>query len=321
MIRLGILGCSDIAFKRFMPAAKQVEGLEVVVVAEEYDRRKLAPFCETYALEGAESFASVIARKDIDAIYVPQPPALHHRWAKQALESGKHVLVEKPSTVEYALSEDLVNTARASDLALHENYMFQYHSQIGRIRELVAGGAIGEVRLYRASFGFPMRAQNDFRYNAALGGGALLDAGGYTAKLATLLLGDSIRVTAAQLNGMEGFEVDMYGNASFVNDAGAVCQVSFGMDCSYRCSLEIWGSKGRLYTNRIFTAPDGYSPTVCIERQEGTETITLEPDSHFRHSIERFRDEIGDADLRAAMYDQILVQARLVEDMRRLGAN
>ena len=301
MIRLGILGCSDIAFKRFMPAAKQVEGLEVVVVAEEYDRRKLAPFCETYALEGAESFASVIARKDIDAIYVPQPPALHHRWAKQALESGKHVLVEKPSTVEYALS--------------------QYHSQIGRIRGLVAGGAIGEVRLYRASFGFPMRAQNDFRYNAALGGGALLDAGGYTAKLATLLLGDSIRVTAAQLNGMEGFEVDMYGNASFVNDAGAVCQVSFGMDCSYRCSLEIWGSKGRLYTNRIFTAPDGYSPTVCIERQEGTETITLEPDSHFRHSIERFRDEIGDADLRTAMYDQILVQARLVEDMRRLGAN
>lgn len=320
MIRLGILGCSDIAFKRFMPAAKCVEGLEVVAVAEEYDPRKLAPFCEAYGLEGAESFAEVIGRDDIDAIYVPQPPALHHRWAKQALLAGRHVLVEKPSTTEYALSEDLVNTAAAAKLALHENYMFQYHSQIARIRELIAGGAIGEVRLYSACFGFPMRAQNDFRYNRVLGGGALLDAGGYTAKLATLLLGGDIRVTAAQLNGLDGFEVDMYGSASFVNGAGTVCQVAFGMDCGYRCSLEVWGSKGRLLTNRIFTAPDGYRPTVTIERQDGAETIALEADSHFRRSIEQFVREITDDSAREAMYADILTQARLVEDMRRLGA-
>lgn len=319
MIRMGILGCSDIAFKRFMPAAAQVEGLQVVTVAEEYDPRKLEPFCREYDLEGATSFSEVIARDDLDAIYVPQPPALHYRWAKLALESGKHVLVEKPSTTQYAHSEALVRLAEGARLALHENYMFQYHSQIARIRDLIAEGAIGEVRSYRACFGFPMRAQNDFRYNAALGGGALLDAGGYTARLAALLLGDSIRVTTAQLNNMEGFDVDMYGSATFVNDAGTVCQVSFGMDCSYRCSLEVWGSKGRLTTNRIFTAPDGYSPTLCIERQEGTETITLSPDSHFRRSIERFMLEIRDADSRRSMYRDILVQAKLVDDMRRLG--
>ena len=319
MIRLGILGCSDIAFKRFMPAAQCVEGLEVVAVAEEYDRRKLEPFCSAYGLEGMESFEDVIGREDIDAIYVPQPPALHHRWAKLALQRGKHVLVEKPSTVEYALSEDLVNTARASKLALHENYMFQYHSQIAKIRELIAGGAIGDVRLYTASFGFPMRAQNDFRYNKALGGGALLDAGGYTAKLATLMLGPDIRVQSAQLNDLDGFEVDMYGSASFVNGVGKVCQVSYGMDCSYRCSLEVWGSTGRLTTNRIFTAPDGYEPKVLIEKQGGTEEFILEADSHFRHSIERFVREIGDDTAREEMYRDILIQARLVEDMRRLG--
>lgn len=320
MIRLGILGCSDIAFKRFMPAAQRVEGLEVVAVAEEYDRRKLEPFCSAYGLQGMEDFAAVIGREDIDAIYVPQPPALHYKWAKLALEAGKHVLVEKPSTTEYALSEDLVNTARAKGLALHENYMFQYHSQIARIREMIAGGAIGEVRLYSASFGFPMRSQNDFRYNKALGGGALLDAGGYTAKLATLLLGPDIRVAAARMNGMDGFEVDMYGSASFVNGEGTVCQISYGMDCSYRCSLEVWGSKGRLMTNRIFTAPDGYQPKVLIERQDGTEEIALEADSHFRRSIERFVAEIGDEAARGEMYRDILIQARLVEDMRRLGA-
>ena len=319
MIRLGILGCSDIAFKRFMPAAKRVEGLEVVAVAEEYDRRKLAPFCEAYGIEGMDSFADVIGRPDIDAIYVPQPPARHHKWARLALEQGKHVLVEKPSTTEYSLSRDLVECAESRNLALHENYMFQYHSQIAWVKEQIASGKIGQVRLYKASFGFPMRAQNDFRYNKALGGGALLDAGGYTAKLATILLGDTIRVDSARLNQLDGFEVDMYGSASFSNDEHAVCQVGFGMDCAYRCSLEVWGSKGRLYTNRIFTAPDGYQPIFTLETPDGTEEITLPADNHFQHSIERFIEEIGDLKAREEMYRGILIQSRLVEDMKRLG--
>ena len=55
MVRLGILGCSDIAFKRFMPAAGNIDGLEVVAVGEEYDRKKLEPFCKEYNLEGEDS--------------------------------------------------------------------------------------------------------------------------------------------------------------------------------------------------------------------------------------------------------------------------
>lgn len=318
-MRLGIIGCSEIAFRRFMPAVENIEDIEVVAVAEEYDLSKLEPFCQTYNIEGMNNFESLIRREDIDALYVPQPPALHYQWAKKALLEGKHVLLEKPSTTRYSDSEELVRIASEKGLALHENYMFQYHSQIQQIKNMVAEGIIGDVRNIRCDFGFPMRAGNDFRYNKALGGGALLDAGGYTVKLATLLLGTSIQVDAARLNTLPGFEVDMYGSVQFSNDDGIVCQSSFGMDNGYRCNLEIWGNKGSLYTNRIFTAPENFNPVVCIETSNGKEEITFDADMHFKKSIEEFITETENSQKRKSMYDEILLQAKLINDIKEVG--
>lgn len=319
MIRLGILGCSEIAFRRFMPAAKNIADLKIVVVGEEYDRKKLEPFCREYDLEGEDSFEHLIAREDIDAVYVPQPPALHYKWAKCALENGKHVLVEKPSTISYTLSKDLVDAAAERELTMHENYMFQYHSQISTIKDMLSNGIIGDIRLIKAEFGFPLRSRNDFRYSKALGGGALLDAGGYTTKLATLFLGNTVSVDTAQLNYIDDFEVDMFGSASLSNLDGLVCHIGFGMDCAYQCSLEVWGSRGRLYTNRIFTAPDGYQPLIRVEMPDGVKEFILNADSHFQHSIERFLMGIADRKTRTEMYGEILLQAKLMDDIRKIG--
>lgn len=318
-MRLGIIGCSEIAFRRFMPAVENIKDIKVVAVAEEYDSSKLEPFCQTYNIEGLNSFESLIRREDIDALYVPQPPALHYKWAKKALLEGKHVLLEKPSTTQYSDSEELVKIASEKGLALHENYMFQYHSQIQQIKDMVAGGIVGDVRNIRCDFGFPMREGNDFRYNKALGGGALLDAGGYTAKLATVLLGKTIQIDAATLNTLTGFEVDMYGSVQFSNDEGIVCQSSFGMDNGYRCGLEIWGSRGRVYTNRIFTAPEKFNPVICIETANGNEEITLDADMHFKKSIEEFIAETENSQKRKSMYDEILLQAKLINEIQKVG--
>ncbi len=319
MLRIGILGCAEIAYRRFMPALKNVKEAEAVAVAEMYAPEKLKAFCEDYDVDGSESFEALLDRPDVDAVYVPQPPALHARWAMEALKRGKHVLVEKPSTISYADSRAMVELAREKGLALHENYMFRYHSQIGAIRKMIDEGAVGEIRLIKTAFGFPLRAANDFRYNTALGGGALLDAGGYTTKLAAMLLGETAVVDTAKLVHLPGYEVDMMGTATLSNDKGLVCQIAFGMDCFYQCCLEVWGSKGRLYTNRIFTAPPGYEPQVLIETAEGQQKISLGADAHFEHSIEAFCEETRNAQARDKMYQDILHQAQLIEDIRRLG--
>lgn len=302
-----------------MPALQEVNNIQAVAVAEEYAPAKLEDFCKTYFIEGMTSFEQLLDRNDIDAIYVPQPPALHYKWAMKALEAGKHVLVEKPSTTCFNDTEKLVKTALEKSLALHENYMFKYHSQIEEIKKIIASGELGEIRLIRANFGFPMRAQNDFRYSKALGGGALLDAGGYTVKLATELLGPSIKIDSARLNSKAGYEVDMYGSASFSNADGMICQVGYGMDCQYMCSLEVWGSIGRLFTNRIFTAPVGFKPIVLIEKGLKKKELVLSEDSSFAHSIEAFKDEVINPEKRSGMYNEILLQAKLVDILRKKG--
>lgn len=315
IIKMGVLGCAEIAYRRFMPAVSLIDTVKVVAVAEEYAPDKLKDFCSTYQLEQERDFVSLLERKDIQAVYIPQPPALHYLWALEALKRGKHVLVEKPATTSMEHTKNLVRMASESKLALHENYMFQYHAQIEEIRNIIRERIIGEIRLIRADFGFPMRKAGDFRFNKELGGGALLDAGGYAVKLAVLLLGDTARVETAHLSYIPGFDVDMYGSATISGGNGEVCQIGFGMDSAYQCSLTIWGSKGRLYTNRIFTAPADFTPTIELESASGKEVRQVSPDNHFLHSIEKFVGEIRHENEREESYHAILKQAELIEDI------
>ena len=332
-MRIGILCPSDIAFRRFLPALKQIDGicLAGVGVNSPYERygntfpaqKEIAEMLERgktkanqmiseYGGRLFDSYESMVSSPDMDAVYIPLPPALHYQWAKRALECGKHVLVEKPATVTYADSKSLVEAASGKELALHENYMFLFHDQLAAIEEVVRSGEIGEVRLYRISFGFPKRAAGDFRYNQSLGGGALMDAGGYTLKYAAWLLGDTAKLRYAQLNYVDEYEVDLYGSAALVNEAGVTAQIAFGMDNDYQCELEVWGSKGTLKTGRVLTAPAGYAPTMTIKKNTAVEQRPLPADDAFRKSIEHFMKCRTEQETREETYGSILKQAQLV---------
>jgi predicted dehydrogenase len=333
-LRIGILCPSEIAFRRFLPSLRKLPLLfeyagVATACADEWfggapnddviksETAKAESFRSEFGGEVFFGYGTLLSRKDIDCVYIPLPPALHYEWAKKALFSGKHVLVEKPFTDSLSKTEELIELAKERNLAVHENYMFQYHSQIEHIISEISNGTVGEVRLYRLDFGFPFRGMNDFRYNKALGGGALLDCGGYTLKLASILLGETARIVHSSLRGKEGFDVDIYGNATLVNADGTAAQLSFGMDNAYKCSLEVWGSTGTIFTNRIFTAPDGFTPVVItkIGNTEGTEKI-LPPDDSFKKSLERFYSCVCNADGREENTKGILRQARLVEEIK-----
>lgn len=329
-IRIGVICPSEIAYRRFMPALKKCDGIEFAgiatadssewngVLTEELKKseiEKARKFTDEYGGRLFDSYAALLGSPEIDAVYLPLPPALHYRWGKAALENGKHLFMEKPFTTALEDTKELISIARSKGLAIHENYMFAYHSQIEWIKGKINEGAVGDIRLIRIDFGFPFRGANDFRYNKSLGGGALLDCGGYTLKLAGMLLGDTAKVIASQLNGKDGFEVDIYGNATLKNDDGMTAQVSFGMDNSYRCSLDIWGSTGSIYTNRILTAPDGFEPTVIIKQGNEEQSFTLPADDTFKKSLVEFTEFVNYKDKRAKHFEEIEHQSELVENI------
>lgn len=285
-MKIGILGTADIAFRRFLPALQKCPEMTYAGVASR-TVEKTARFVETFGGQAYPSYDALLADGSIDAVYVPLPPALHYEWGRKVLESGKHLLMEKPFTTCLKDTEDLLALAKERGLAVHENYMFLYHSQLGTIKGLIADGTLGELRLIRTAFGFPKRGGDDFRYKRSLGGGALLDCGGYPVRLALELLGETAQVTQARLSQPEGYEVDLFGSAVLENADGLCAQVSFGMDNSYKCELELWGSRGCLTASRIFTAPDGYQPEIVIQTEAGREQLQLPEDNSFTHSIEK----------------------------------
>jgi NDP-hexose-3-ketoreductase len=342
MIRIGIICPSEIAFRRFLPALKkdnhfQFAGIGVANAFEWYganidvdvqvdkkrvdkERAKAQTFidaCNSGKI--FDSYLSLISSDQVDAVYLPLPPTLHYKWAKLTLEYGKHVFVEKPSTTDVKNTHELICLAHNKGLAFHENYMFIYHSQLKVVNDVVSSGEIGDVRLYRITFGFPRRAQGDFRYNKALGGGALIDAGGYTLKYASYLLGPTAQIKTAHLNYIPEFDVDIYGSATMVNDEGVTAQLAFGMDCDYKCEIEIWGSKGTISSNRILTAPAGFEPEYTIKKNQDYETRKLPADDAFRKSIERFYDCIDDTFVREEEYNIVQTEAQLLTDFKNLA--
>lgn len=339
-MRIGVICPSEIALRRFMPALQQCKsftfaGLGVFSKEERFGMKAISDFCfeetleierkkaqvfiEQYGGQIFDSYREITISSEIDAIYIPLPPALHYRWAKLALENGKHVLVEKPSTISAEDTCELVRIADEKNLGLHENYMFAFHNQLNSIDKIVKSGEIGDVRLYRISFGFPRRSGNDFRYNKELGGGALIDAGGYTIRYAMRLLGKNATFKYAQSNFLDEFEVDIYGSAALVNDDGVTVQIAFGMDNNYKCELEVWGSKGCLTTGRVLTAPAGFVPTATIRKGNIDNIISLPEDDAFFKSINYFFDCINCADTRKQSYSEIKKQADLVDEFKRMA--
>lgn len=339
-MNIGILCPSEIAYRRFLPSLNLVENTNFVGVGvnspeERYgillpdkveiskmmkiENQKANKMVSEYGGRVFSSYEEIVSSPEIEAMYIPLPPALHHKWAKKALINEKHVLVEKPSTTSLIETNNLVEIANEKSLGLHENYMFLFHNQLDEIESIVQSGEIGKVWMYHILFGFPRRAVNDFRYNKALGGGALIDAGGYTIKYASKLLGETAEIRYAQLNYIDEFDVDIFGSAVLSNCEGVIAQVAFGMDNDYKCELEVWGSKGTLKTGRVLTAPAGFVPTMTIKKNTEIEERSLPADDSFRKSIEYFIKCVNDENVRKESYKGILRQAQLVDKFSEMA--
>lgn len=342
MIRIGIICPSEIAFRRFMPALQKCKELEYVGIAfasaeewfgEETDKidrvtmeqvicseaEKAHKFQESYGGKIFEGYQNMLRSKEIDAVYIPLPPALHYKWAKMALNCGVHVFVEKPSTTSLEATKELIELAEANKLALHENYMFAFHSQLDTVQKIVESGEIGEVRLYRIDFGFPQRSKGDFRYTKKLGGGALLDCGGYTLKYGNMLLGGDAKVICANVMYADEFDVEIFGTGTMKNEENGIVQFAFGMDNDYRCNIDIWGSKGTLTSNRILTAPAGYIPSYKISKNGEVTEKEMEMDDAFFKSIEWFVKCIQNGKIRKENYVKLKKQESLVDEFAKLA--
>lgn len=319
MYRVGVLGCANIAERSLMPAFQASEKFQLMGVASrsQQSARRLA---KKFSITPFDSYDSLIQSKLLDVVYIPLPNSLHFEWIKKALNRDVHVFVEKSMACSYDEVCELTNLARKKKLVIVENFQFRFHSQLAYIQRAIEQDKIGKVRNISSYFGFPpLPSTSNIRYKKELGGGALLDAGAYPLKISQIFLGHNIEVMCSELFIDPLHNVDTYGSFTLSDrESKLSAQCAFGFDNYYQCSIDVWGSKGRITANRIFTAPPGFSPNVCIETVGKKESLSLPPDDHFSGMLNHLYKLIknprsNDFDQE---HDQNLLQAELLEKIK-----
>ena len=214
-LRWGILSTANITDKLLDSGTDQ----EFVAVGSRDGARAEAYAREKGIARAHGSYEALLADPDVDAIYNPLPNALHVEWSIRALEAGKHVLCEKP------LSRRPEDVDRAFDVAeregrvLAEAFMWRHHPQVARARELLDGGAIGDLRIIRAHFAFPAADPDDIRLQPSLDGGGLMDVGCYCVSGCRTLAGaEPERAWAEAVPGGHGVDVALAATLRFPGD-------------------------------------------------------------------------------------------------------
>jgi predicted dehydrogenase len=196
-IRWGIVGPGRIA-ENVVTDFAVADGARAVAVASRSLGRAQA-FAGRHGLDRAYgSYAEILDDPDIDVLYVATPHPQHHAIALAALRAGKALLVEKAFTATTAGAAEVVDLARETGVFVMEAMWTRFQPVVVALRELVADGAIGEVRSVQADLGVAREYDPaDRLFDLALGGGALLDLGVYVVSFAQMLLGTPERVVAA----------------------------------------------------------------------------------------------------------------------------
>ncbi len=263
-LRWGVLGTADIAIRQVIPATQQSRTGRVAAIASRTEARaaEVARMLDIERHYG--SYEQLLADPDVDAIYIPLPNSMHLEWAIKSAEAGKHILCEKPLGITADECRQMVKAARENNVLLTEAFWYRHHPQNLLVKDLIAQGTLGELKIIRGSLqGKAPDTGNNIRFSAELAGGTLLDGGCYPVNLCRWLYQREPTVVSAMFEHDDRFKVDVafYGILKFGD--GQFGFASSGYRHARNVSYEVYGDRGSASVESFMTA-DHKSTTVRL---------------------------------------------------------
>jgi D-xylose 1-dehydrogenase (NADP+, D-xylono-1,5-lactone-forming) len=281
MTAWGVIGTANIAAKAFLPAMRAAGHVAVAVGSR--DPARAGGWAAENQVGRAVGYADVLAADDVDAVYIAVPNDQHVTWAARAAATGKAVVCEKPLGLTAAEVAGLVD--RVGDALLWEAFVFPFHPQTALLAELCGpDGPIGGLREISSEFHFRVGRADNIRWNAALGGGALLDVGCYPIRLARLLFGGEPTTAAASAVPAEsGVDAEFAAVTMFPGDRRLVFSV--GMRRFPSTFTRLVGDEGELRVSNPYHPTE--HDTVELWRDGRRErTWQADPARAFQHAVE-----------------------------------
>jgi len=286
-LQWGILAAGNIA-KAFAKGLAASKTGRLAAVGSRSKEKADAFAAEFGAARAHGSYEALLDDDNVQAVYISTPHPMHAEWAIKAAEAGKHILCEKPLTLNHAEAMAVVEAARANDVFLMEALMYRCHPQTQRLVDLLREGAVGEVRLIRATFAFHSRFNAERRlFSGALGGGGILDVGCYCTSMARLVAGiarggetaEPLEVAGAAHLGSTG--VDEWAVASMKFPGDVLAQLATGVSLAMDNTVQIFGAEGHIVVENPWTPGRDADPsTIRVHRKGQAEPqgIVIQPD-------------------------------------------
>jgi predicted dehydrogenase len=295
-LRWGILGAANIALKKVIPALQNSSGAQVAAIASRNLAKAQAAATELGIPRAYGSYEELLADPDIDAIYNPLPNHLHVPWSVRAADAGKHVLCEKPIALSAGEARELLGARTRNGVQIAEAFMVRTHPQWAAIRELIAEGRVGDLRLIAGHFSYFRRDPADIRSNPEWGGGALMDIGCYPTTMSRWLFAEEPTEVIAMVENDPDMHVDRLASALLRFPSGQATFSCAGQLVSYQ-RMQIYGTTGRIEAEIPFNAHGDRASRIFLD--DGSELggaaakpITFPAVDQYQLQGERFADAV-----------------------------
>ena len=323
-LKFGIIGCSRIAKRSVIPAIIKSEFAEVEIIGSR-STEKAKEFAKEFNCEKFGTYEDVISDNSVDVVYISTPISTHAEWSIKATETGKHVYVEKSSAADYDSARRMVESAKENNVRLMEGFMFRFHPQHQKVKELIKEGKIGEIRSFNGIFGFPAFPEGDIRYDS----GFLRDSGCYPICASRMIFDEEPLGVFCSQKKIPESSVDVGGSAILVYENGKTATITYSNGSYYQAKYEVWGTDGVISLDRAYSVPPDFTTKVTLQYNiennwdgRKNEIFEIEPKDHFLEMLDTFCMEITGTKKAPFDFEQeILNQAKTIEATVRSNMN
>jgi len=320
MFRWGVLSTAKIGREHLLPAMVEAENGVLSAIASR-DLSKAKALAERFGARHAfGSYEELLASKDIDGVYIPLPTSQHVEWTAKAIEAGKHVLVEKPLALDAKDILPLIKLRDQKKVLVCEAFMVIYHPQWIKVRDLIAGGAIGRLRHVQGAFSYYNVDPNNMRNQLDLGGGALPDIGVYPTVSTRFSTGKEPSRVQATIERDKKFGTDIY--SSIRADFGDF-ELSFYLSTQMaaRQVMVFHGEKGFIEVFSPFNAGLYDHHRVELHNQNHTEAqvFRFPGTQQYRLEVETFARAAQGGKERVFTLEESVLNQKVIDAIFRAG--
>ena len=312
-IRWGILSTAQIAQTQVIPAIQRSSLAEVVAIAS--SSGKAGSVAAKFNIPLVfETYEELLQNPDIDAVYIPLPNSLHRKWVIEAARHGKHILCEKPAALTAGEMIEMDEHCKEQNVLFMEAFMYQFHPQHSRVKEIISSGEIGEVKLIRSSFSFYLSDRDtDIRMDKNLGGGSIFDIGCYCIHaIRNIAESEPVRLNVqGKLDQESGVDLSAAAYLEFENGIQGLFDCSF--ESAFRQEYEVVGTKGRIVVPRAFRPDVNDGAGIIAVESDGQERMEQVFGDIYLLEVEHFSRAI--LDNRAPIYtaEETIANMRLID--------